>query len=913
MGTDPTMARPAVALADDGADDPLPPGTRVHQFEVIRELGRGGMGRVLLARDTRLARLVALKFLSVGGDQLVGRFLVEARATARCQHENIVVIYEADEWNRLPYMALEYLEGETLADTAARGPLTASRAVELMVPVVRALARAHEHAIVHCDLKPDNVFVNRDGVIKVLDFGIAQLLAAAAVDGEVAGTMPYMAPEQWGVDTIDHRTDLWAVGIIFWELLTGRHPLEPLTPETLWSAAALLDQPMPSIGSVMPELPAALERAIDRCLAKPKHQRHASALALLAELAPLLPTRAGRRLDSEASPFPGMAAFQEGDADRFFGRETDVTHVVARLHDQPMIGIIAPSGVGKSSFVRAGMIPALRASSDSWDVVVVRPGKQPLTALAAALAQVGPTVEPGGALIDHAALAVRLRAEPGLLGAMLRARARHKRGRLLLFVDQFEELYTLCPHLEERLAFTACLAGVADEPASPLRLVVSMRSDFLDRAAEDRGFADRLTRGLVILPPIGPAGLRAALTEPLEMAGYRFESDQIVDDMVQSLAGAPGALPLLQFTAARLWDTRDRSRRQLTAESYATLGRVGGALATHADHVLAATTTPRQRLIRAVVLRLVTADGTRAVVDRAELEGVGDAAEVRAVIDHLMAARLLVAHSRGDQGPAVELVHESLIASWPALRRWREEIAEDSALLEQLRSTARQWELRGRPAGLLWRGEALDDARAFARRYRGELAPRERGFLDAVIALGARAQRRRRRLVAAGFVILAALVAAATVALVTIRAAEQAAQGQRVTAEHEATRARAAEAEGALQLTTINRQLATIQAETQARTTAEARKQAADASRQEAETGKRQAEAEVAAQRDDLATANHRLERALAAAEGERTRAIDATRRVESTARELETALGRERARVRQLEEEKRRLSTRLK
>jgi serine/threonine protein kinase len=183
------------------AAPPPVPGTRIGQYELIRLLGRGGMGEVHLARDLRLGRLVAIKLLTTQRPDLGERFLAEARATARCHHENIVVIYEVGEVGSAgghPYMVLEYLEGQTLrqwlrehaATSGEHAPVPPGRAVELMLPVVRALAYAHGQGIVHRDLKPENVMLTRAGVIKVLDFGIAKLLAAPMLDREESDGVP---------------------------------------------------------------------------------------------------------------------------------------------------------------------------------------------------------------------------------------------------------------------------------------------------------------------------------------------------------------------------------------------------------------------------------------------------------------------------------------------------------------------------------------------------------------------------------------------------------------------------------------------------------------------------------------------------------------------------------------------------
>ena len=925
---DDTTAHEPPADETAPAPTPLAAGSRVAQFEIIRELGRGGMGRVFQARDTRLGRLVALKVVGLRSAGLVERFLVEARATARCTHENIVVIYEVDEWQGQPYMALEYLEGEPLSKLQSGRPMPPRRAVELMVPVVRALVRAHELGIVHRDLKPDNIFVTRTGLVKVLDFGIAKLFGgpeltprspAALADDDTAsrmtqqgafiGTMPYMAPEQWGSDAVDHRADLWAVGIILWELLAGRHPLAPLTRPRLVHAAAMLDEPMPGIAEAEPDVPGELERIVDRCLAKPKADRYESARELLEALERLVPGRFGRRLDEDDGPYPGMSSFQEGDADRFFGRGRDVEHLVQRMREMPLLGVAGASGVGKSSLIRAGVIPALKASDESWEVFITRPGRTPLAGLATLLQPLtrSGSAEVADKLAEHQALVDRLHAEPGYLGTLLRSRARQKDERILLFVDQFEELYTLVADADERRAYTACLAGVADDPSTPLRVVVSMRSDFLDRAAEDRAFLERLTSGLVFLPPVDRAGMADALVQPAEMAGYAFEAPAMVDDMLAALDGAPGALPLLQFTAAKLWEARDRRRHVLTLASYQALGGVAGALATHADEVVQALAPAQQRLTRAIFQRLVTSDGTRALADVAELRGLApDPGDVQSMLDHLVAARLVVVQRRGEEAEsAVEIVHESLITTWPTLRRWREESAEDSAFVDQLRAAAKQWELRGRPAGLLWRGEAMEEAQRFHRRYKGQLAAREKQYLDEVIALATRSARRIRRLVGGAFALLVLLVAAAAVALLWIRDAEQAAQEQRAVAEKEAERARAAEGRIEQQLDTIRQKEAE-------------RERAAEAAAKSDQVAKL-GEKKLALTYEQLAEALAKAQREGARAEAERKKVEEAARQNQRLAeaeraakQEAERLLAQERERVRKLEDEKKRLSTRL-
>jgi WD40 repeat protein/serine/threonine protein kinase len=778
-------------------------GHTIGQYEIIRLLGHGGMGAVYLAHDLRLRRLVALKSLTAPWAGFGERFLAEARATARCHHENIVVIHEVGEHSGHPYMVLEYLEGQTLRQwlrehagpAAASGqhvPVPPGRAVELMLPVVRALAYAHECGIVHRDLKPENIMLTRSGSIKVLDFGIAKLLSAPrldegaaeglpedsvdAVSGRVSGqavahssaligTLPYMSPEQMNVGVIDARSDLWSVGIMLFELVTGRHPVSSHDMADLLRVADE-DAAMPSMRELMPGL-GPLGAIIDRCLVKDPADRTPNARLLLAELETLAPSRRAALVGDDGNPFVGLAAFQEADADRFFGRDRDIDYILAELRSRPLVAVVGSSFVGKSSVIRAGVIPALKRSGEGWDTYVLRPGREPLAALASIVAQIQDTARSPAAIPNRSweyrptrmefPMHVRLRAEPGHLGIQLRARASSKLRRVLLFVDQLEELYTLNTSPDDRAAFLACLASVADDASSPVRVLLTMRSDFFHRLAEAPHFHDEVTRGLVRLPPMKREGLCQALIRPVESCEFHFAPPTLVDRMVDALDRTPGALPLLQFTAARMWEIRDRDRHLLTEASYDQLGGVAGALASHADTVLTGMLPRDARLARAVFLRLVTPERTKALATLSELRALGQSpGDMDRVLARLIDVRLL-AVELNTKGPGrtisldrddgvVEIVHESLIHTWPLLARWLDESAHDSIMLARLRSAARHWERSGHAAGLLWTGEAALEARAWHQRYRGKLAPAEQRYLAAVLAATEHASRVKRRL-----------------------------------------------------------------------------------------------------------------------------------------------------------------------
>ncbi|MBL0218821.1 MAG: protein kinase [Myxococcales bacterium] len=908
------------------------PNQKIGRFELIREIARGGMGQVFLARDTKLGRKVAIKFLLHPDPNFVSRFIVEARATARCTHENIVTIFEVAEHEGLPFMVLEYLEGKSLAAILENQP-SQRQFTEMMVSVVRALERAHEHGIVHRDLKPSNIFVTDRGHVKVLDFGVAklfdgpgeaidQVISAAAGQpiapsqedsnsyvtfsggGSLVGTMPYMSPEQWGIDTVDHLSDLWAVGIMFWRALTKVHPAGTMKPEKLRERLCDLDHPLPSIGSRDASIPAELVAIVDRCLAKRKAARYQSAAELLADLQAFLQPKS-ERLSEDACPYRGLAAFGEGDAKFFFGRSSEIRTAMQQLEMWPMLAVIGPSGVGKSSFVHAGLVPAVRATGGDWQIRILRPGRLPLHSLASVLDD---AIESGR--VSNIAIE-QLRDAPGLFGDMLRKEATRRKHKVMIVVDQLEELFTLSDDDDSRKLFLSALLAAADDPSAPVRVVLSMRADFLDRLAGHKHFLSELSRGLFFLSAPDQDNLRETLVRPAELAGYGFEDQHIVDDMMQA-ATSRGALPLLQFAATRLWDARDRTRKKLTASAYAAMGGVGGAFARHADEVAAAIPSANQLLLKAVMTRLVTPEGTRAIVDQRELFGLSaDEAEVRHILDHLVRARLINLNVDSAEGTTtVEIVHEVLISEWPTLRRWLEDSHALRGFMHELRQAVRQWIARNRSSDLVWRGGTAQDALGLIKRHVIDLSTTEREYLAAVAREASRTRRRRVFAFTSIFAVLGVVFALGAVALIRIAKAQEQASEQASTARLEAQKARDAEAE-------TGRQLALVKAE-------EARRTKAEAERQAAEAAAVKANADVQLSREELERANVELKSTLAESLKDKQKAQElavaaklaaeaarkATEEAKGATAKLQGALAREQQRVKQLELEKSKIAT---
>ena len=286
----------------------LASGTRLDHYEILSAIGKGGMGEVYRARDARLAREVAIKtlpaHLSQGGEH-VARFQREARATSALNHPNICTIFDLSESGGTPFMVMELLKGETLAELLVRGPLVLDRALELGIQLADALEAAHAAGIIHRDIKPANIFVTTRGDAKILDFGVARIQPAVVADvptvaadfvtqaGGVMGTVAYMSPEQARGESLDDRTDLFSLGVVLYEMLTGRLPFAGPTTAVIFNR--ILSGAVEPATLANRTLPRAIDPLFEQLLAKDRDRRHSSARNLRLDLQSL-------RRASQSSP-----------------------------------------------------------------------------------------------------------------------------------------------------------------------------------------------------------------------------------------------------------------------------------------------------------------------------------------------------------------------------------------------------------------------------------------------------------------------------------------------------------------------------------------------------------------------------------------------------------------------------------
>ncbi len=429
----------------------------------------------------------------------------------------------------------------------------------------------------------------------------------------------------------------------------------------------------------------------------------------------------GAAATGDKPPFKGLSTFTTDDADNYFGREKEAESFANRLRLSPLLAVVGPSGSGKSSFILAGVLPLL---PHGWRAVVTRPGSDPFQTLVAKL---------GVNQLTPAAVTASLGAGESLL----------------IVVDQFEELVTLCQDLAARQAFADALVALAEDPSGRVRVVLTCRDDFLIKVQQLRALRDRLSSALQLLGTPAREELLRVVIEPAAKLGYGFDDPTLPGRMVDEVAEYPGALALISFTASQLWELRDRHLHQMRAKTYEALGGVGGALAHHAEATLAKMSPDEAKLVREAFRHLVTSQATRAVLSRKDtLEVLGDSAAARAVLEKLVVARLLVTSEDASGDDRVEIIHEALIVSWPRLVGWLREDAETARLRDALRASAKQWADRAKTPSLLWRKETLAEYRVWRSRFPGRLTQLEEEFAAASLRDESRARALRRGLVA---------------------------------------------------------------------------------------------------------------------------------------------------------------------
>jgi serine/threonine protein kinase/WD40 repeat protein len=750
-------------------------GEPLRGYRLIEQIGEGAFGIVYRATQPQIGREVAIKAVPpelANHPDFVRRFEREAQIVARLEHPHIVPLY--DYWREpdAAYLVMRFLRGGSLEELLKAGPLEPDRAASILDQLSAALSAAHRQGVVHRDVKPGNVLLDEEGNAYLTDFGVA--LDAGSPEKSsgtmLRGTPGYLSPEQVRLDPASPQTDVYALGIVVYEMVTGVHPF----PES--SLQALLDRhlrdPIPSVREARPELPPTIDRVIARATANDAKERYGDTLKLAAEFRATIGGTApvAEPIGEIRNPYKGLRAFLEADASDFFGREALTQRLLRRLEEDGnasrFLAVVGPSGSGKSSVVRAGLVPALRRGalegSEGWYVIDLLPGSHPLRELESALLALA--IEPPPSLLDML--------EGDTLG-LVRAAERilpDPDADLVIVLDQLEEVFTLVEDEDERLHVLECLRAAAVTPGSRVRVITTLRADFFDQPLSIRGFGDLLAQRTEAITPLSPEELERAIVAPADRAGLAVEP-RLVAAMIADVVDRPGTLPLLQYALTELAEGRDDG--MLTLGGYRRIGGVSGALARRAEQTFGAMNQGAQEACRQLFLRLVTlgegSEDTRRRVRRSELEPLAEPKVMEGVLEGFGRHRL-VSFDRdpATREPTVEIAHEALLGAWDRLRDWIDEAREDIRTQRRLAFSVAEWEAAERDPSFLLTGSRLAQVQAWAstttlaisdadRAYLRESTAAQRAVQEHERALERRSVRRLRSLVALG--VAAALVA----------------------------------------------------------------------------------------------------------------------------------------------------------
>ncbi len=713
-------------------------------YRLLERLGEGAFSIVYRGTQPSVERDVAVKVIRAelaNRPEFVRRFEAEAQLVARLEHPHIVPLYDFWREPGSAYLVMRYLRAGSLEGALLNGPWDLARAVTMIEQIGGALSTAHRGGVVHRDVKSANVLLDDNGHAYLTDFGIA--LEVAELDDPAAalsaGSPAYASPEQLRREPVGPAADVHGLGITLYETLTAQLPF----PNERNQASLLrrqLNDPVPSLRLIRPELPIAVDDVVRRATAKSPSDRYTSVVEMVEALRAAAGLGAAGRQGSgigrrgsatvlgvgDRNPYKGLRAFDEGDASEFAGRERLVDQLVNSLASHRLVAVVGPSGSGKSSVVRAGLIPALRAgrvsSSADWFLTTMIPGPRPFEELEAALLRV--STGSATALLDQLA-----DGERGLARTLRRVLPEH--GEALLVIDQFEELFTLAEPSVARAFIDALVAAVSEE-RSRLRVVLTLRADFFDRPLRHDGLGRLVRDATVAVLPLQADELERAIVVPAESVGCEPEPG-LVSEIVADFADQPGALPLLQYALTELWERRVSGL--LTRDAYRELGGVAGALARRAEELYTGCSAAEQDALRRVIGRLVSlGEGTGDTRRRALRSELGTDPAVASVVDRFGAARLL----SFDRDPAtreatVEVAHEALLREWPRLRVWLDDDRDGLRTLRHLHEAAAAWDAGGLDGGDLYRSARLESALTWLASGTAELTASEQSFVDASV------------------------------------------------------------------------------------------------------------------------------------------------------------------------------------
>ncbi|MDJ0923979.1 MAG: BTAD domain-containing putative transcriptional regulator [Acidimicrobiia bacterium] len=734
----------------------------VRGYELRELIATTSTDAVYRGYQRSVGREVAVRVLrsDIADDpDFIANFQSDTRRVAALEHPHINFVFDTWREPGRAFQVSRWMGGGSLANAMQSRDPGLSASLRILDQVGEALAYAHRHDVVHGRVDATSILFDESGYAYLGSFTVGS---------------------SGGVSRAQDRLDF---AIVAHQLVGGRDPR--------WSDGS----PEPDLGPSSAALRPVFEVAfgadgygrIDDFLRSLRQAAGVDVQPAASDSPPRVATR---------NPYKGLQAFQEGDTADYFGRETLVDQLVEAVAENRLVALVGPSGSGKSSAVKAGLIPRLRAATGQRLLLTeMFPGAYPFEELEGALLRVGIGREN---LIDDL-----LGDERGLL-RVIKQILPSDDAEVVLVIDQFEELFSTVSDEEVRQLFLNSLAAATTDPRSRLRVVVTLRADFFDRPLEYARFGDLMKQGLVPVTMPNSDELARAVAQPALLVGVDFEPG-LVSHIVADVSGQPGELPLLQYALTQLFE--QRASNLLTLSDYQRSGSVLEALGRRAEELYEQLSPGPRAAARHVFLRMVTVDeganDLRRRVRRIDLRTAGISDRDLDEILQTFGAHRLVTFDRDPitRGPTIEVAHEALLREWSHLREWIEEQREDLTKRRRLIAALAEWQASGEDDSYLLRGSRLAEFQAWAATNRLPLTSDERAYLEACTQLEAdsvaRAAARRRRLTigfASAFVLTAVLAVFALVQLNVARDNARAAEDQAALAAEQSSIAQAQEA-----------------------------------------------------------------------------------------------------------------------
>jgi WD40 repeat protein len=757
-------------------------------YKIKEEIGEGGFGKVYRAYQPLIEREVAIKaILPIHASQpdFIRRFEAEAHLIARLEHPHIVPLY--DYW-RDPtgaYLVMRWLRGGNLLELMEKtsGSLDLEKIAKLLDQITDALSIAHQHDVVHQDIKPENILLDEHGNAYLSDFGIAQDLRTglnlAKEEGSnvIHGSPAYISPEHLLQDRVTSRSDIYSVGLLLYEMLTGQKPWK--TTDSTTSREFLRHRfsivQLPALQDSKPNLPKGLNDVIWQATARKPTDRYTDItemardfyLCIQQDYYPVTsPATEIATINAEKSttavirhrprqpinPYKGLHAFQEADADDFFGRDDLIKQLKTRLEEESpfarFLAVIGPSGSGKSSAVKAGLIPAIRNNEveglEDPFIAQITPGTNPLRELEGAILQVATRADE--------ALIISLSTGHYKLSEIIeQALPPDDDSQFILFIDQFEEVFTLVKDEDTRKDFLEKIVEAVTAPNSRARVIVTLRADYYDRPLMYPRLGDLLQKRTEIVLPLSETDLRNVIQGPAERTGLVLE-EGLIDAILSDIGQRANTLPLLQYTLTELYERRDSFT--LTLAAYTGIGGISGALAQRAEEIYLEFDEDHQEATRQIFLRLINlsdrSEGTRSRALQSELQSLHDKKSVaQKVMDTFGRYRLLTFDNDPEtRMPTVEIAHEAIILSWERFHKWLEDSKNDLRLQANLNQIAKEWIANNRNSDYLATGTRLAQLEPLINSNSLMLIQVEQEFLDASVVRQQHINKRRQQRIA---------------------------------------------------------------------------------------------------------------------------------------------------------------------